>query len=65
MEKDNKYFWIPVIELAILAFTTLGTTITLFLHSESKTDEFRKQMYQETKEFHARLCSIEERNKRN
>lgn len=71
MEKDNKYFWIPVIELAVLAFTTLGTTITLFLHSDSKMEEFRreslefrKEWMEETKEFHARLCSIEERNKK-
>ena len=62
--------WIPVIELAVLAFTTLGTTITLFLHSDSKMDEFRKEsleirkeMARESKEFHERLYSIEERYK--
>ncbi len=65
--------WIPVIELAVLAFTTLGTTVTLFLYSDSKMDkyrddcmeirkeslELRKEMMQETKEFHKRLCEIE------
>lgn len=62
--------WIPVIELAVLAFTTLGTTITLFLHSDSKMEEFRKEslalhreMAQEMKDFHGRLITIEERRK--
>ena len=89
MDKENKYFWIPVIELAVLAFTTLGTTITLFLHSDTKMNEFRKESVQELKEhreemksyqaemrtyhndimleirdFHNRLCFIEENRKK-
>lgn len=62
--------WIPVIELAVLAFTTLGTTITLYLHTETKIEDFRKEtlsihreILQEMKDFHGRLCSIEEKNK--
>lgn len=55
MDKDNKFYWIPVIELAVLAFTTLGTTITLFLHSDAKMDEFRKESLAESKDFHAQL----------
>lgn len=78
MTQENKNYiaWIPVIELAVLAFTTLGTTITLFLHSDTKMNEFRKEQLalqkdfsdkwmQETKDFHARLCIIEERGKNN
>lgn len=72
MDKENKFFWIPVIELAVLAFTTLGTTITLFLHSDAKMDEFRKEyialrkeIFEENKEFHSRLYSIEERRSNN
>lgn len=68
----DKFFWIPVIELAVLAFTTLGTTITLFLHSDAKMDEFRKEyialrkeIFEENKEFHSRLYSIEERTRSN
>lgn len=71
MERDNKYFWIPVIELAVLAFTTLGTTITLFLHSDSKMEEFRKEslaihreIQQEMKDFHLRMYSLEEKNRK-
>jgi hypothetical protein len=73
MTQENKNYiaWIPVIELAVLAFTTLGTTITLFLHSDGKTEEFRKEvlslhkeMAQEMKDFHGRLITIEERNRK-
>jgi len=77
MEKPNSIQWIPVIELAVLAFTTLGTTITLFLHSESKiesvlmrSEDNRKEVVQiiqsiqlEMKDFHGRLCAIEEGRK--
>jgi hypothetical protein len=77
IENRNTIQWIPVIELAVLAFTTLGTTITLYLHSDSKMDEFRKEslefhkdihaeiqgMREDIKDFHGRLCAIEERNK--
>lgn len=55
MDKDSKYYWIPVIELAVLAFTTLGTTITLFLHSSSKMDTTINAIQQEMKEFHGRI----------
>ena len=66
MENKSRIEWIPVIELAVLAFTTLGTTITLFLHSDakmdefriqsdSKMDEFRREWLKETKDFHGKL----------
>lgn len=70
MDKENKYMWIPVIELAVLAFTTLGTTITLYMHSDSKMEEYKKEslslhreIINEMKDFHGRLCAIEERNR--
>ena len=50
--ENRSLIWIPVIELAVLAFTTLGTTITLFLHSDSKMDEYRK----ETLALHERIA---------
>lgn len=73
MSEDKKILnWIPVIELAVLAFTTLGTTITLYLHTESKMEAFRveslnihKEFLQEIKDFHGRLCKIEERSIQN
>lgn len=58
-ENKNLVNWIPVIELAVLAFTTLGTTITLYMYSDSKMESFRKEsldlhysIRQEMKEMH-------------
>ena len=76
MDKENRYIWIPLIELAVLAFTTLGTTITLYMHTENKMEEnrreimtamtsFHKEIRDEMKDFHGRLCAIEERNRKN
>lgn len=36
---NSKIQWQPIIELAILMFTTLGTTIPLYLHTQSKMEK--------------------------
>lgn len=71
MSEQKVIQWIPIIELAVLAFTTLGTTIVLFLHSDSNMQEGRKEtnalieaIRQDMRDFHGRLCTIEERNKK-
>jgi hypothetical protein len=71
MNENKMINWIPVIELAVLAFTTLGTTITLYLHTESKMErhydkgnEILEAIRQDMRDFHGRLCAIEERNKK-
>ncbi len=70
--------WQPIIELSIVLFTILGSTIPLYLHTDSKLDGFEarnqsilegirqdmKQFHEETKDFHGRLCAIEERNRK-
>lgn len=90
---ERNFNWIPVIELAVLAFTSLGTTIGLFIHSdnnmrkmeekiynsltasEARTERILEGMRQDIltyhrensemmRDFHGRLCAIEERNKR-
>ncbi len=33
-------------------------------HMDAKIDAFQKAMLQETKDFHGRLCAIEERNRK-
>ena len=55
---------------AVIA-TNLGTIIALYCQMDRKLDEHRKDttailmsIQQEIKDFHARLCSIEERNKK-
>ena len=63
MEKEIKIQWQPLIEMIIVLFTILGTTIPLYLHTDSKLESILKEMRSEMKDFHGRLCSIEERNK--
>lgn len=77
-ESQTTIQWQPIIELSIVLFTILGSTIPLYIHTDSKLDGFEarnqsilegirldmKQFHEETKDFHGRLCAIEERNKR-
>ncbi len=66
--------WQPLIELIVVMMTILGSTIPLYLHLSSSTDakidamraeakEFSNAVLSEMKDFHGRLCAIEERNK--
>lgn len=54
----------------VLALGCIGTTITLFLwcRSEAREDRHQTEMIlkaiaEEMKDFHGRLCAIEERNR--
>ena len=56
--------------IAIIA-TNLGTVIALYVQNDRKIDENRKEtnaildgIRQDMKDFHGRLCAIEERNKK-
>ena len=56
--------------IAIIA-TNLGTVISLYVQNDRKIDENRKEtnaildgIRQDMKDFHGRLCAIEERNKK-
>lgn len=60
-----------IASLAIIMVTTLGSTIPLYLHTSSQMQSFHKEIredihaiYEEMKDFHGRLCAIEERNKK-
>lgn len=48
-----------MISLVIVMVTVLGSTIPLHLHTSSQIDAIQQEM----KDFHGRLCAIEERNK--
>ena len=55
---------------AVIA-TNLGTVIALFMYADKKTEEHRKETYDilkgiqtEMKDFHGRLCAIEERGRK-
>lgn len=60
--------WLQVL---VLIGTNLGVLIPLFLHSDNKTEAHRKETQEllkaiadEMKDFHARLCVIEDRRAR-
>ena len=68
--REKQIQWQPIIELSILLFTTLGTTIPLYLHTDSKqqanqerTEAILQGIREDIRDFHGRLCIIEERNK--
>ena len=62
--------WEQIITVFAVIATNLGTVITLYCQTDRKIDEHRKEttqillgIQQEMKDFHGRLCAIEERNK--
>lgn len=61
---------IQVLTLIGVAIANIGTTITLFIWSTNRAEENRKEslmlinaIQQEMKDFHGRLCTIEERHR--
>jgi hypothetical protein len=70
MNENQKIQWQPIIELSILLFTTLGTTIPLYLHTDAKQQAYQERcqatldgIREDMRDFHTRLCLIEERNR--
>lgn len=64
--------WNEVLTVFAVIATNLGTVFALYTINDKKIDEHRKEtkqillgIQQEIKDFHGRLCAIEERNKRN
>ena len=53
--------WTQVLTVFAVIATNLGTIIALYIKTDSKIDA----IHQEMKDFHGRMCAIEERNKRN
>lgn len=49
-----------IISLVIVMVTILGSTIPLYLHTSSQIQAIQDEI----KDFHGRLCAIEERNKK-
>jgi hypothetical protein len=67
MENKQVVQWQPIIELSIVLFTILGSTIPLYLHTDSKIDAIHQTVnaiQKEMSDFHARLCVIEDRNRK-
>lgn len=62
MEKKHIQ-WQPIIELVIVLVTIVGSTIPLYLHTDSKLHTAIDAINQEMRDFHGRLISLEERSK--
>ena len=56
--------WTQVLTVFAIVATNLGTVIILYIHSDNKMTGFLKGISDEMKDFHGRLCAIEERNKK-
>lgn len=60
-----------IISLVIVMATILGTTIPMYIHTSSQIEairsesiQFHKDIYDEMRDFHGRLISIEERQRK-
>lgn len=64
-----------IISMAVFIFTNIGTIIAMFIWNRSESNADRREMdskfntlieavHEEMKDFHGRLCSIEERNRK-
>lgn len=53
-----------VITVFAIVATNLITVITLHIQLDNKTTNLLMAIQQEMKDFHGRLCAIEERNKK-
>lgn len=62
MHKENQIQWQPIIELSIVLFTILGSTIPLYLHTDGKMEIFQARNYEileaitkDIRDFHGKL----------
>lgn len=62
--------WEIIVSAGAIVATILGVVLPLFTHLDNKTemrlaktDKQIEAIYQEMKDFHGRLCAIEERNR--
>ena len=58
-KKDFTMDWSQVLTVFAVIATNLGTVIALYIQTDTKLTA----IHQEMKDFHGRLCAIEERNK--
>jgi len=54
--------WIQVLTIIL---STMGISLCMFLYIANKIDSLQKMIYGEMRDFHGRLCAIEERRIRN
>lgn len=64
MNNEKRVQWQPLVELIVVLLTILGSTIPLYLHTDNKLENALNALKEEIRDFHGRLCAIEERNKK-
>lgn len=63
MENSQKIQWQPLVEMIVVLVTIIGSTIPLYMHIDNKTNLKLDAIQAEIRDFHGRLCAIEERNR--
>jgi len=63
-EQKQTIQWQPIVELIVVLMTILGSTIPLYMHTDNKLENAIEAIRQDMRDFHGRLCTIEERNKK-
>jgi hypothetical protein len=53
--------WEPLVSAGAIIVTILGVVVPLFIHLDNRTDAKIEAIRQDIKDFHGRLCAIEER----
>jgi len=56
--------WTQILTVFVIVATNLITVIALHTHLDNKTNNLIKAIADEMKDFHGRLCAIEERNRK-
>lgn len=64
MNEKPRIQWQPLVELIVVLLTILGSTIPLYLHTDNKLEAALQGIREDMRDFHGRLCAIEERNKK-
>lgn len=56
--------WAQAVAVLAVIVANLGTVIILYCHLDNKTEAFLRAIAAEMKDFHGKLCALEERNRK-
>jgi hypothetical protein len=56
--------WAEILTVFVVVATNLITVVTLHIHLDNKTERLISIIQAEMKDFHGRMCAIEERGKK-
>lgn len=63
-KKEKVMDWIQALTIGGMFLANIVTVITLYVHQDSKSTNLLAAIHAEMKDFHGRLCAIEERNRK-